>query len=195
VVNETAIKQYYDNHRWFVIGGLAAAAAAFFGFVQIRKGSTPIAVTVATPAAGSSGGSQGYSPADVLTAYQTGAAASTAGAAPAVSLGQGGLDLASSALESERYATEALASSQAQMGGTLAGTLQTIFTQQPAAIPVAAQPASTPAASVAAAAQPSQDPTVSTVSSGMVNEYGPDGSVRRVAARDTSTFNANPGGS
>ena len=189
MASETAIKQYYDNHRWFVIGGLAAAAAAFFGFVQIRKGSAPIAVTVAAPA-GSSGGSQGYAPGDVLAAYQSGAAATAAGAAPLVGLGQGGLDLASSALESERYATEALASSQAQMGGTLAGTLQDIFTAQPAAIPLAPTNQLFPLPYSQPVQAPQPDPTDPTASSGTVNSYGPDGSVRRVAARDTSTFNA-----
>jgi hypothetical protein len=53
-MNMSQVDQYYANHRWFVIGGAAAALAAAFGFIQLRKTPTAPIINVAAPASSSS---------------------------------------------------------------------------------------------------------------------------------------------
>lgn len=118
------VQQYYANHRWYVIGGLAAAVAAFVGIIQLRKSPTP-AITITAPAASS--GTAGFSPSDVLGAYQAGAGASTAGLGAAVGLGQGGMDLAAAALQAESGTLQALGGTQASMGGSLSDVLKELI--------------------------------------------------------------------
>ena len=60
------IKQYYANHRWFVIGGLGAVGAAALAYLQLRKGSQPLSITVAAPVGASSGIASGFAPSDLL---------------------------------------------------------------------------------------------------------------------------------
>ncbi len=144
MASSSDITRYYADHRWCVIGGLAAAAAAVVGFFQLRKSPVVPSITIAAPA--SSGAPSGFSPSDILGAYGAGSAATAAGAAPLVGLGQGGLDLASSALAAESSTLQALGGTQASMGGSLSDLLKTVFSQQPVATanPVSPTPTPTP---------------------------------------------------
>jgi hypothetical protein len=122
VASETAeLREYYANHRWFVIGGIGAVLAALVGFVQLRKGSAMPAINVTLPAG--SAAPAGFSPSDLLSAYGAGSAATAAGSEPLVGLGQGGLDLARSSLAAESDTLQALGNTQASMGGSLAQLL------------------------------------------------------------------------
>jgi hypothetical protein len=142
VASETAqLREYAANHRWFVIGGVGALLAALVGYLQLRKGAAAPSINVTLPAG--SGAPAGFGTSDVLGAYQAGSAATAAGAAPLVGLGQGGLDLASNSLAAESGTLQALGNTQASMGGSLAQLLAE-WGQPPMGSTPAPAPAPTP---------------------------------------------------
>ena len=142
----TAAKAYYGDHKYVVIGGLAGVLVLIVSFLQLRKTGQPLAVTVTAPAVGGTGGSggsgavPGFGVADIAGAYGAGSAASVAGAAPAVALGQAGIDLAGRALEAESATLMAIGGSQAQMGGSITDLFSTILSPVPLPVPVRSGP-------------------------------------------------------
>ncbi|MGD0020493.1 MAG: hypothetical protein ABSD62_14720 [Candidatus Limnocylindrales bacterium] len=141
------LSRYYADHRWFVVGGLAAAVAAVVGIVQIRK--TPTSITVTAPTAATTA-PVGYGASDVLGAYGAGAAATAAGANIGAGLGQGGLDLAGQALAQETQAYQSLGGFYASQGGSLLDTIKAMVgQQQPVATPPIVQAPAPPGAPVA----------------------------------------------
>jgi hypothetical protein len=169
-----SITRYYADHRWFVVGGIAAAIGALVGIVQLRK--SPPAVTVTLPAGATGTAAGGFAASDVSNAYAAGSAATAAGAAPLVGIGQGGLDLAAQALQSESGTLTALGGTQASMGGSLSQTIaelgSLIATQQ--APVVAQQPVAAPTPVAAApVATISSDPAVRLIAMDGVTEVKP----------------------
>ncbi len=140
--------QYYANHRWFVIGGLAAAAGAVMAAMQLRKGgSVGIGATVTPVASGivGSGPTQlqptGFGVSDLTAAMQAGASSAATGLQYGSDLGQSAMGLAGSVVSDQANVAETLAGTQAGMGSSFVDLLKSLL---PTGLPVPTQPAPPP---------------------------------------------------